>query len=156
MKGRRSYIWFFAAYCALMAWLLFVRERFPAPMGYWAQILENINPRPFQTIDRFVGFLIYDYSAELKRHAVINLVGNVIMFVPLGYFPATLWKIFRPLWRCLLLGAGIVVCVELTQLFTLVGSCDFDDLILNVVGIGLGYGMYRLVMLPGENMFVCQ
>ena len=142
---RKVYYVCFGAYCALMIWLLFGRDRFDAPMGYWAQVLENINPRPFQTIDQFIGFLIYDHSGGLKRHAVINLVGNVIMFVPLGFFTAELWKPFRPLWRCLLLGAGIIVCVELTQLFALVGSCDFDDLMLNVVGIGLGYGLYRLV-----------
>ena len=143
MKRKVCYVCF-GAYCALMIWLLFGRERFAAPMGYWQQLAENFNPRPFETIDRFVGFLIYDYSAGLKRHAVINLVGNVIMFVPLGFFTAALWKAFRPLWRCLLLGSGIIVCVELMQLFALVGSCDFDDLMLNVVGIGLGYGLYRL------------
>ena len=142
---RKVYYVCFGAYCALMIWLLFGRDRFDAPMGYWAQVLENINPRPFQTIDQFIGFLIYDHPVGLKRHAVINLVGNVIMFVPLGFFTAELWKLFRTLWRCLLLGAGIIVCVELTQLFALVGSCDFDDLMLNVVGIGLGYGLYRLV-----------
>ena len=135
----------FVAYCCLMIWLLFGRERFAAPMGYWQQVLDNINLHPFQTIDQFVGFLIHDYSASMKQHAVINLVGNVIMFIPLGFFTATLWKIFRPLWRCLLLGGGIIVCVELTQLFCLVGSCDFDDLMLNVVGIGLGYGLFRLI-----------
>lgn len=134
----------FCAYFALMCWLLFGRDRFAAPMGYWQQVLENINYRPFETIDQFVGSLIHDSAPGLKQHAVVNLVGNVIMFIPLGFFTATLWKAFRPLWKCLLLGAGIILCVELTQLFALVGSCDFDDLLLNVVGIGLGYGLYRL------------
>jgi glycopeptide antibiotics resistance protein len=89
--------------------------------------------------------LVGNYSDGLKRHALVNLVGNVIMFVPLGFFAAKLWEGFRPLWRCLLWGGLIIVCVELIQLFALVGSCDFDDLMLNVLGIGLGYGLYRWV-----------
>ena len=144
MKKRNVCVWAFAAYCALMAWLLFGRERYAAPNGYWQQVAENINPVPLETITRFVGFLINDFSAELKRHAVINLVGNVIMFVPLGIFLPMLWTRFRPLWRCLLWGGAIIVCVELIQLFALVGSCDFDDLLLNVIGIAMGYGLYRL------------
>ena len=145
MKGRKAHFWSFVAYCALMVWLLFGRERIAAPHGYWQQVAQNINPWPFQTITMFVDFLVKDYSDGLKRHAIVNLVGNVIMFVPLGYFTAALWKGFRPLWRCLLRSGLIIVCVELVQLFALVGSCDFDDLMLNLVGVGLGYGLYRLV-----------
>ncbi len=145
MRKRNVCIWSFAAYCALMIWLLFGREQYHTVSDYWQQVALNFNPVPFETIVRFVGFLVGDYSDALKRHAIVNLVGNVIMFVPLGFFLALLWERFRPLWRCLLWGGLIIVCVELTQLFALVGSCDFDDLMLNVVGIGMGYGLYRLV-----------
>ena len=58
MRHRRTVIFIFAGYCALMAWLLFGRERFEAPMGYWNQVLENINPLPFETIIRFVKVLL--------------------------------------------------------------------------------------------------
>lgn len=140
MKGRRWDICFFTAYCALMVLLLFDRAQYEPALR-----VENFNPMPFETILRFWRILVGDYSLSLKRHAVINLVGNVIMFVPLGFFTARLWRIFRPLWRCALLGGGIIVCVELIQFLTRVGSCDFDDLLLNVVGICLGYGLMRLV-----------
>jgi glycopeptide antibiotics resistance protein len=145
MRGRKALCWGFAAYCALMIWLLFGRERYAAPHGYWQQVADNINPWPFETVVRFIRYLVGNYSDGLKRHALVNLVGNVIMFVPLGFFAAKLWEGFRPLWRCLLWGGLIIVCVELIQLFALVGSCDFDDLMLNVLGIGLGYGLYRWV-----------
>ena len=151
MRHRRTVIFIFAGYCALMAWLLFGRERFEAPMGYWNQVLENINPLPFETIIRFVKVLLYEDSAGLRSHAVINLVGNVVMFLPFGFFPALLWERFRSLWRCVLWGGGIIVCVELIQLFTLVGNCDFDDLLLNVVGIALGYGVFVLVSRKGRS-----
>ena len=139
MKGRKWDICFFAVYCALMGWLLFGREQYEPALR-----AENFNPMPFETILRFWRVLTGDFSLDMKRHAVVNLVGNVIMFVPLGFFTSRLWQQFRPLWRCVLLGGGIIVGVELAQYLNRVGSCDFDDLLLNVVGISIGYGLYRL------------
>jgi glycopeptide antibiotics resistance protein len=37
----------------------------------------------------------------------------------------------------------IMLTVELAQLFTLLGSCDTDDLILNVLGSAMGYGIQK-------------
>ena len=139
MRKRNVCGYIFVAYCALMVWLLFGRERYEV-----GQLAQNFNPMPLETIMLFVGLLTGDYSAELKRYAVVNLVGNVVMFVPLGFFLPLLWKRFRKLWRCLLWGGAVIVCVELTQLTARVGSCDFDDLLLNVVGICIGHGLLRL------------
>lgn len=139
MKGRKWEIVMFLAYCALMVWLLFGRAQYEPSLR-----AENFNPMPFDTISRFLRVLAGNYSWSMKWHAIVNLVGNVIMFVPLGYFTARLWRIFRPLWRCVLLGAGIIVLVELAQYLNRVGSCDFDDLLLNVGGICIGYGLMRL------------
>ena len=44
----------------------------------------------------------------------------------------------------LILGPLVITAVELAQLFTLLGSCDIDDLILNVLGAALGYGIHKL------------
>ena len=143
MKGRKTYLWSFAGYCVLMIWLLFGRERYSAATGYWNVVSNNFNPVPLETTFRFIRILIEDLPLRVKRHAFVNLVGNVVLFVPLGFYPAVLWKRFRPFWRCLLWGGLIIVCVEMIQLFTLLGTCDFDDLLLNVIGIGLGYGLCR-------------
>ena len=140
MKGRRTYFWMFVIYCAVMAWLLFGREPYTL-----SQTVANFNPVPMKTVLRFCRILAGDFPVELKRHAVINLVGNIVLFVPLGFFPSLLWRRFRPLWRCILLCGGIIVCVELAQFVTRLGSCDVDDLLLNVVGICMGYGLMRLV-----------
>ena len=145
MKGRKALWWSFVAYCVLMAWLLFGRERYASPHGYWQQVADNLNPLLFETVSKFVRVLVYDYSDNLKRYAVVNLVGNVIMFVPFGFLTTTLWVRFHPLWRCLLQWGMIIACVELIQLFALVGSCDVDDLMLNVLGIGIGYGLGRWI-----------
>ena len=38
---------------------------------------------------------------------------------------------------------GIMLAVEVAQLFTLRGSFDVDDLILNLLGAAIGYLIYR-------------
>ena len=42
----------------------------------------------------------------------------------------------------------LIAVVETTQLFTLLGSCDVDDLILNLLGAALGYGIYNRIKKP--------
>ena len=38
---------------------------------------------------------------------------------------------------------GIIVIIELIQLFTLLGSCDIDDLLLNTIGAVIGWLLWR-------------
>ncbi len=156
MKHRKLKIALFAAYCVLMLVLLFGRA-LPdlSQRGYWETLQGNMNLRPFETISNFWEILRHPeyytekmgaarYAVE-RQHAIINLAGNVVMFLPLGFFPPAIWKKLRAWWKMLLLSAGIIVLVELSQLFTLRGSCDTDDLILNLVGVAMGYGVFRLV-----------
>ena len=143
MKRRYVYHVLFWGYCILMAWLLFGRTRYDIAGGYWDTLSQHLVLTPFHTIRLFVNALVRDYGQGARQSAIINLVGNVVMFLPLGFFPPLMWKVFNKLWKTLLWGAGIIVCVELIQLFTLVGNCDIDDLLLNVVGIALGYGLCK-------------
>lgn len=146
MEKKRKYLSMalFLAYCGVMAWLLFDRDRAVADVPYWVQVARNHNLRPFHTVMLYVR-LLGSRQRMLVKAAVINLVGNVVMFVPLGYFLPRLWMELRKLWRTMAACAGIVVAVELIQLFALVGSCDVDDLILNLLGVALGYGLYKWI-----------
>ncbi|MDO5785496.1 MAG: VanZ family protein, partial [Eubacteriales bacterium] len=62
-----------------------------------------------------------------------NIVGNIAAFVPIGILIPLLRRdlsLGTTFFVGLLLSAGI----ELTQYFTGLGSCDIDDIILNVLG----------------------
>lgn len=144
-KVRCVYHILFWSYCILMAWLLFGRTRYDIANGYWNTLSQHLSLTPLHTIGLFVNILVNDYGQQLRRDAIINLFGNVLMFLPLGFLPPLLWKGFQKLWKCLLWGGLIIICVELIQLFALVGNCDIDDLLLNLVGIAIGYGLYRLL-----------
>lgn len=136
---------FFAAYGIWMLWLLF-GQRFgqSSDAAYWDRVLMNLNLHPLETLRRYLWVLCNSTDRALLRHAVINLGGNVIMFVPLGFFVPCLWEKLRPFGWHFLTMVLIILTIETVQLFTLLGSCDVDDLLLNLVGTTLGWLLWKL------------
>ena len=96
---------------------------------------------PFSTIGEYFGYLLD--GGDMVRQAIINLGGNVIMFIPLGIFLPLLWEKMRRFLPHILTTAGIITTVELIQLFTLRGALDIDDLILNIIGSAVGFLVYH-------------
>ena len=139
---KKNVLWkvLFVFYAAVMLWLLFDRERGLIELDYWEHVRQNLNLEPFHTIRLFWNALDQE---EYRRLAIINLGGNVLMFVPLGFFLPTLWKSLRKWWKTWIATLLIMLTVELIQLFTLRGSFDVDDLILNLLGAAVGYVVYR-------------
>jgi len=142
---RNLHIALFAAYCALMLWLLFGRSGYVDGIPYLQQL--KVNPVPFRTLKLFFRLLSHRRE-ELVRAAIINLAGNVIMFIPLGSFLPLLFQKLRKFRNTLLCVALIISIVEILQLLTLVGICDVDDLILNLAGSAAGYALYTLTKKP--------
>ncbi len=138
------YILFFC-YTALMIWLLFL-QRIPylSFENYADKLLSNVNFIPFRTIAEYA---LTDINAEpgTLRHAVINLAGNIVMFIPLGFFLPLIFEKCVRFKICMLFFSLIILIVELIQLFTLTGSFDVDDLILNLIGSAIGYKINRLI-----------
>ena len=130
------------AYSALMLWLLFDRPGYDPALPYWDQVTAQLNLIPFRTLRLFAGLLDSGVRSHIHM-AVINLGGNIIMFVPLGFLLPKVFPKLSSLPRVLITTALIITLVEILQLFTLVGSCDIDDLILNVIGAAIGYGLHK-------------
>ncbi len=97
----------------------------------------GVNLQPFHTIEAFLrwGGLV---------PMLINVLGNVVVFSPIGLFLPLLWERRWRWWKMLLLGGAVSLSIEVTQLF--VGrSFDVDDIILNALGVLLGYWLYLIV-----------
>lgn len=147
MNNRKAYTALFMAYCALMLWLLFDRPGYVAGVPYWKQVSAQLNLVPFRTL-RLFGSLLSSPRPDYVRAAIINLGGNVLMFIPLGFLLPGVFPKLYSLPRTVLATAGIITAVEIIQLLTLVGSCDIDDLILNVIGAALGFLLQKHIKKP--------
>lgn len=148
-KYSRAILWaLFALYGAAMLYLLFFQRAGRASGLPYLQLLHNnLNLVPLKTIRQLATVMsggTQRYSDYLVRFSVINLFGNVLVFIPLGLFLPCLRPGLRSFPRFLAGVAAVIVVIELIQLFTLLGSCDIDDLILNLPGAAVGYGIYRL------------
>lgn len=62
-----------------------------------------------------------------------QILANVIAFVPVGLLAGSLWR-----WRGILVGMGLSVVIELSQLLAKRGLCEFDDVLHNTVGAAIG------------------
>ena len=76
---------------------------------------------------------------ETKRDLLLNLIGNVAMFIPSGIILPVLYPRLRSFCRTAAAGAGISLCIELLQLPFFDRATDIDDLILNTAGCAVGY-----------------
>ncbi len=137
----------FLLYIILMLWLLFGQRMGREPFGsYWEVVNSSINFIPFKTIKLFIRAIQGSFSEYTVRHSIINLAGNVIMFVPLGFFIPSVFSKYSSFLKCMLICSIGIIIVEIVQLFTLLGSCDIDDFILNVAGAIIGYGIFRIIL----------
>ena len=146
-KLRRTFLrGAFVVYAALMLWLLF-GQRYEGSIAWenLSQLLERINLKPLHTIKSYLWVLMNDLSLTAMRHAFVNLAGNVVMFVPLGFFFAVLFPRLRNFGWMVLCTVALICAVEIVQLLTLLGSCDVDDLLLNLAGTIIGWGIGMLI-----------
>ena len=136
----------FVVYAGVLLWLLFDRPIAQDPVSDYAEIMRgNMNLIPFQTIGNYWKVVTRWEFTPLFRHCVINLGGNVFLFIPIGYFLPRLWPFLRNFFSFLLTCTMAITLVELLQLVTLLGSLDIDDLILNLSGMIVGYLISMIV-----------
>ena len=141
----------FWLYCALMLYLLFFqRVPFLSEETYLLTLRRNLNYAPGDTILRFWRLMLY--YPVYRRAAIINLFGNIGMFIPLGFGLPWVFQSLRRWWKTLLLSAVMIVAVELVQLVTLLGHCDVDDLILNLIGVSIGYLLWAVTRRKKEQL----
>ncbi len=137
----------FVVYAIVMAYFLFFRHSLNVGGTYWEHISMNINIVPFYTIRQNLHLILKQSNPYLVPHAIINLLGNIIGFIPFGILLPILLKRARAFKRFFFYAISSIALIELIQLFTLRGSCDIDDLILNMLGSLIGYMMNHFTKL---------
>ena len=138
----------FICYMILLVYFLFFSEEYGRTEPYETY---KYNLELFKEIKRYwynrekIGTLIF----------LINLVGNVVVFMPFGFLLPVMYSdqrkdvvyrghYFRSMLFVLLLGFLFSLVIEFIQLVTKVGCFDVDDLLLNTSGVLLGYIIYYI------------
>lgn len=135
-----------AFYSMLLASLLFLNSsRGYSVYADYSHMFEfnlRTNLAPFRTI----GGYIRDYNNHTLPKSIIfqNLIGNFAVFAPCGILLPCIFKRLQNFWRFFLAMLVILLCVEIGQFITRFGSMDIDDVILNMTGAVLFYGICRL------------
>lgn len=129
----------FLVYCVAMLWLLFGQRL--GETSTLAQLHLNMNLVPLRTIRQYLGLI---QQEKYFLHAFVNLVGNVVMFIPLGFLLPRIWRKLRGFFKTTLCVALLVTVVEILQYVTFLGSFDVDDFILNLSGAIVGYILWKI------------
>ena len=119
-------------YGSLLCWLTL------SPHSSGSLALENrLQLHPLRTIAQFLEVGGWPM--------LVNVVGNLAAFMPLGF----LWPLFRrgrtSVWRVGWLAAAVSLLIETLQLGSGRRIADVDDVLLNTLGGLLGYGTYLVL-----------
>lgn len=88
---------------------------------------------------------VYLMDYPERREALLNLIGNTAMFLPLGIIWPLVFKELNTHKKVITAGVGVSLFIEILQLPFFSRVSDIDDLLLNSLGFLMGYGIYLLV-----------
>ena len=98
-------------------------------------------------IVRFVPlFSTFGFVKEtiLWKTIFINIFGNVLMFIPFGFLGILFPKLND--FKILIINfLSAIILVESLQYFTRLGVFDIDDVILNSLGVTIGFWIYQKI-----------
>ena len=101
----------------------------------------NANFIPFFTLSGYARALL---RGHINPSIVVeNVLGNVLLFLPMGLLLPRLCPRLRKWGPFLLCMIGMLCAVEVLQFCTYTGSLDVDDVLLNLLGACVGFALYR-------------
>lgn len=142
-KQRIYHIFFwilFVYYVIQMIYMLFFAREFSRQGANLldGRYLDNLkiqweyrcNLTPFQTID----LMMNAYANDMSSLANINIIGNIVAFMPFAFFLPKLFPSMNQTKKFIGIMTCLIISVEVIQFFTLSGTMDIDDFILNMAG----------------------
>ncbi len=100
----------------------------------------NYNLYPFKTI---LMYLKRGTDGNTSQWLLQNIIGNTLFFIPIGFVLPMVYE-KADFKKTSLFGLCLTLSIEVFQLITKLGSFDVDDIILNLAGVMIGYGIYTL------------
>lgn len=133
---------------ALKLWPVYYQE---PTSGLWGDIELLTNRPAWDTMLNLVPFSMFidyvkswtEYGSTDLLSIATNVLGNVMLFMPLGLLPALLFQ--KVTWKhALLIGFTMALLTEVGQYY-IMRNASIDDIILNAVGTICGHLLYTLL-----------
>ena len=133
---------FLCIYILLLAKILLFKQVSPFELfNSDRMISRTVSLTPFKTI--------FEYFSDANINiwiALMNVVGNIVIFIPMGLY-LQIFKKNKNILNSVVLVFAVSLCVEVIQYILGIGSADTDDIILNTFGGFLGVLIYRIIYL---------
>jgi len=127
-------------YFSLLFYIFFLARRRPRPTFNRHIFPHNIVPLKHKFED---AAAYHTMSPIDKWNFITDLVGNIVLFVPLPFFLLLFFGI-KNQGRVMLIAFCMSLGVEITQYLLGIGVADVDDIILNILGAGAGILLLKL------------
>ena len=91
-----------------------------------------------------ISMILFVQNTTSWESIIINLLGNIIMFIPFGFLGWLNTKYFS--FKKLIVDfLSALIIVEALQYLTRLGVFDIDDLALNSLGVWIGFQMRKFI-----------
>jgi len=119
----------------------------------WDQIKNGINLIPVVSIMKDISSIgtAYDGDSMFMIGLIIrNVGGNILLFLPFGFFVPILFEKYKNMKRTVILGFFVSICIEFIQFFELLAggwgrTVDVDDVLCNVLGVCIGFLIFTVL-----------
>jgi glycopeptide antibiotics resistance protein len=91
-----------------------------------------------KNIQNMVSMIPFFFLVDRYDGWRMNIIGNITMFIPVGIVWPICFSRLNTIGKTILVGAGLTLFIEVSQLFCIGRHTDVDDLILNTFGVAIG------------------
>jgi glycopeptide antibiotics resistance protein len=143
-KITRAVLWgLFVVYCGILVWMLYLSRDYRGGYTFGEYISRFSNFIPFKTVFHYAK-IASTGSLEFIGLFLWNIMGNLVMLLPLGAVLPCLFRRIDRFWKVVITVTVTIILIELAQLILRVGVIDIDDLILNLSGAMIGYAILKI------------
>jgi glycopeptide antibiotics resistance protein len=135
----------------LFMYLLYLAQMTIFPLNIGIPIERRVSLIPFRTIMQLTpillkhGLMTNAHESHLNAGA-INIIGNIIVFIPVGILIPLISKRVTRFKTTIMLGFTTSFVIEIVQFLSVEGRiADIDDLILNTLGVAIGWGIFKTI-----------
>lgn len=142
VKNKRRMFYILHSIAFIIYLINLTYQLFLNPALRHVKAVSSVNISPLKTI---LLYTAYERHTLPIKNIILNMIGNVMLFMPFGYFVYVLFKPMRSFQPYFFFFLFMIVGVEVIQYIWKVGSADIDDIILNMSGV---LSLYIVLKIP--------